>query len=65
MCITIYGNKCRNIIVSSYKSYLVADIENLIDCKLNRKLCVKVKKDGRDSDVLMKNRGYDSKELEQ
>lgn len=41
------------------------DIENLLDCKVNLKLWVKVKKDWRDSDFLMKNFGYDSKELEQ
>ena len=41
------------------------DIENLLDCKVNLKLWVKVKKDLRDSDFLMKNFGYDSKELEQ
>lgn len=36
-----------------------------LDCKVNLKLWVKVKKDWRDSDFLMKNFGYDSKELEQ
>ena len=41
------------------------DIENLLDCKVNLKLWVKVKKDWRDSDFIMKNFGYDSKELEQ
>lgn len=41
------------------------DIENLLDCKVNLKLWVKVKKDWRDSDFLMKNFGYDSMELEQ
>ena len=41
------------------------DIENLLDCKVNLKLWVKVKKDWRDSDFLMKNFGYDSKELDE
>jgi GTP-binding protein Era len=34
------------------------DIENLLDCKVNLKLWVKVKKDWRDSDFLIKNFGY-------
>ena len=41
------------------------DIENLLDCKVNLKLWVKVKKDWRDSDFLMKNFGYDSKEIDE
>ncbi len=35
------------------------DIEALLDCKVNLKLWVKVKKDWRDSDYLIKNYGYD------
>lgn len=38
------------------------EIENLLDCKVNLQLWVKVKKDWRDSDFLMKNYGYDPKE---
>ena len=34
------------------------DIENLLDCRVNLKLWVKVKKDWRDSDFLVKNFGY-------
>ncbi len=34
------------------------DIENLLDCRVNLKLWVKVKKDWRDSDFLIKNFGY-------
>lgn len=34
------------------------EIENLLDCKVNLKLWVKVKKDWRDSDFLIKNYGY-------
>ncbi len=34
------------------------DIEGLLDCKVNLKLWVKVKKDWRDSDFLIKNFGY-------
>ena len=37
------------------------EIENLLDCKVNLQLWVKVKKDWRDSDFLMKNYGYDPK----
>lgn len=38
------------------------EIENMLDCKVNLKLWVKVKKDWRDSDFLIKNFGYDKKE---
>lgn len=34
------------------------EIERLLDCKVNLKLWVKVKKDWRDSDFLLKNFGY-------
>ena len=34
------------------------EIERLLDCKVNLKLWVKVKKDWRDSDILIKNFGY-------
>lgn len=37
------------------------EIENLLDTKVNLQLWVKVKKDWRDSDFLMKNYGYDKK----
>ncbi|MEE0031051.1 MAG: GTPase Era [Lachnospiraceae bacterium] len=35
-----------------------ADMEAMLDCKVNLKLWVKVKKDWRDSDFLIKNFGY-------
>ena len=35
------------------------EIENLLDTKVNLQLWVKVKKDWRDSDFLIKNFGYD------
>ena len=38
------------------------EIENLLDMKVNLQLWVKVKKDWRDSDFLLKNFGYDKKE---
>lgn len=39
------------------------EIEHLLDQKVNLKLWVKVKKDWRDSDFLIKNYGYDKKEI--
>lgn len=39
------------------------EIENLLDTKVNLKLWVKVKKDWRDSELLLKNYGYNKKEL--
>ncbi|MBR5047921.1 MAG: GTPase Era [Eubacterium sp.] len=39
------------------------EIENLLDSKVNLKLWVKVRKDWRDSDLLLKNYGYDKKDL--
>ena len=39
------------------------EIERMLDCKVNLKLWVKVKKDWRDSEFLMKNFGYDKKEI--
>ena len=41
-----------------------ADIEELVECQVNLKLWVKVKKDWRDSDYLLKNFGYNPKETE-
>lgn len=40
------------------------DIEELVECQVNLKLWVKVKKDWRDSDFLLKNFGYDPKVTE-
>ena len=39
------------------------EIERLVESRVNLKLWVKVKKDWRDSDILLKNFGYDSREL--
>ena len=39
------------------------EIEHLLETKVNLKLWVKVKKDWRDSDFLMKNFGYDKKDF--
>ena len=41
-----------------------ADIEELVENQVNLKLWVKVKKDWRDSDYLLKNFGYNPKETE-
>ena len=40
------------------------DIEKLLECKVNLQLWVKVKKDWRDSDFLLKNFGYRQNEIE-
>ena len=39
------------------------EIERMMEQKVNLKLWVKVKKDWRDSDYMIKNFGYDKKEL--
>lgn len=39
------------------------EIENMLETKVNLKLWIKVKKDWRDSDFLIKNFGYDKKEI--
>jgi len=39
------------------------DIENLMDISVNLKVWVKVRKDWRDSDIQMKNFGYNIKDL--
>jgi len=39
------------------------EIENLLDCKVNLQLFVKVKKDWRDSDFLLKNYGYNRNDM--
>ena len=40
------------------------EIEEMLECKVNLQLWVKVKKDWRDSDFLLKNFGYNPKETE-
>ena len=40
------------------------EIEDMLEMKVNLQLWVKVKKDWRDSDFLIKNFGYDKKDLE-
>lgn len=44
-------------------TYARQDIENLLGSPINLQLWVKVKKDWRDSDFLLKNFGYDSKNI--
>lgn len=60
----------KGIIIGKQGSMLKAigtdariEIENLLDMKVNLKLWVKGKKDWRDSDFLMKNYGYNQKEI--
>ena len=38
------------------------EIEDMLECQVNLQLWVKVKKDWRDSDFLMKNFGYNPKD---
>ena len=39
------------------------DIEDMLEEKVNLQLWVKVKKDWRDSDFMIKNFGYDKKDI--
>ena len=39
------------------------ELEKMLDAKVNLKLWVKVRKDWRDSDFMIKNFGYDKKEI--
>jgi GTP-binding protein Era len=39
------------------------EIERMLEMQVNLQLWVKVKKDWRDSDFLIKNFGYDKKEI--
>jgi GTP-binding protein Era len=39
------------------------EIEALLECKVNLKLWVKVRKDWRDSELMIKNFGYNKKEV--
>ena len=39
------------------------EIENMLEEKVNLQLWVKVKKDWRDSDFMIKNFGYDKKDI--
>ena len=53
------GNMLKKIGTSARR-----DIENLLEDKVNLQLWVKVKKDWRDSDFLLKNFGYNQKDYE-
>lgn len=52
------GSKLKKIATTARK-----DIENLMDISVNLKVWVKVRKDWRDSDIQMKNFGYNIKDL--
>ena len=52
------GEKLKRIGMAARK-----EIENLLDMHVNLKIWVKVKKDWRDSDFLLKNYGYNKQEL--
>ncbi|MCD7835926.1 MAG: GTPase Era, partial [Lachnospiraceae bacterium] len=51
-------------ILKSIGSQARRDIEDMLEMKVNLKLWVKVKKDWRDSDFLLKNYGYNPKDAE-
>lgn len=53
------GEKLKKIGINARK-----DIENMLGCQVNLQLWVKVKKDWRDSDYLIKNFGYNPKDSE-
>ena len=53
----------RGAMIKEIGTQARADIENLLDIKVNLKLYVKVRKDWRDSDILLKNYGYNMKDL--
>ena len=40
-----------------------SELEKMLEAQVNLKLWVKVKKDWRDSDFLIRNFGYDKKEI--
>lgn len=52
----------QGVMLKKIGSQARQDMENLLDCKVNLKLWVKVKKDWRESDFLIRNFGYRSEE---
>ncbi len=59
MIIGKHGSKLKEI-----GSLARVDIEDMLDCKVFLQLWVKVKKDWRDSDFLLKNYGYNPEDIE-
>jgi len=59
MIIGKHGSKLKEI-----GSLARVDIEEMLDCKVFLQLWVKVKKDWRDSDFLLKNFGYNPEDIE-
>jgi GTP-binding protein Era len=59
MIIGKHGSKLKEI-----GSLARVDIEDMLDCKVFLQLWVKVKKDWRDSDFLLKNFGYNPEDIE-
>ena len=53
----------KGAMIKEIGSQARVDIENLLDTKVNLKLYVKVRKDWRDSDIFLKNYGYNLKDL--
>ncbi len=58
----IIGKGCGTMLkkIGSNARY---ELERMLEAKVNLKLWVKVKKDWRDSDFMIKNFGYDKKEI--
>ena len=59
--ITDLSNCAFQVIPKEQKKQHVVD--QMLDAKVNLKLWVKVRKDWRDSDFMIKNFGYDKKEI--
>lgn len=53
----------KGAMIKEIGSQARVEMENLLDMRVNLKLWVKVRKDWRDSDMLLKNYGYNKKEL--
>ena len=64
--------RCQNITQAALNLCLtqptvtkyIHNLEDMLQCKVNLQLWVKVKKDWRDSDFLLKNFGYNPKDPE-
>ena len=58
------SSESRAVMLKKIGSAARYEIEDMLEMKVNLQLWVKVKKDWRDSDFLIKNFGYDKKDLE-
>ena len=60
---TVTDQPMRQIAAELIRTAARIEIENLMDAKVNLKLWVKVRREWRDSDLYMKNYGYNPKDL--